>query len=58
MFAVGCLCLVVFPLAGLVIGLWLAGTQGAIAGAVAGLVIAVAICAVPAYALIKASRRG
>jgi hypothetical protein len=57
MFALGCLFLIVLPLMGLFIGGAIAGLHGATWGAVIGLVIAVVTCVLPAYALVKASRR-
>lgn len=53
----GCFLLLVLPILGLLIGIVTAGAQGAIWGAVTGLVIALAASGVMAYALVKASRR-
>jgi hypothetical protein len=58
MVAIGCLSLLVLPLAGLSIGTLLAGTQGAMWGAVAGIIAALGIGGIMALALIKAGRRG
>lgn len=58
MIAIGCLLLVILPLAGLVLGLVLVGTKLGIGLAIAGLAIALAVCALTGYALAKAGRRG
>jgi hypothetical protein len=57
MAAVGCLSLLVFPIMGFVVGLWMAGMHAAIWSAVAGFAVAALICGVAAYALIKAARQ-
>ena len=57
MVAIGCLSLVIFPLAGLVIGLWLGGLHAAIWSAALGFAMAAAICGVAFYALVKAGGR-
>lgn len=57
MFAIGCLALIVLPLAGLALGGFLAGPAGAKWGASAGLAIAVALSGVTTYALVAAARR-
>jgi hypothetical protein len=54
--AVGCLLLIVLPLAGLLGGGFFFGPEGATWGAVIGFVVAVVACAVPAFALVKAGR--
>jgi hypothetical protein len=58
MVAIGCLSLLVLPLAGLSIGTLLAGTQGAMWGGLAGIVAALGVSGLMAFALIKAGRRG
>lgn len=55
--AIGCLSLVVLPLLGLALGGFLGGPTGARWGAGTGFVLAVALCAVSGYALVKAARR-
>lgn len=57
MLAIGCLLLIILPLLGLAGGGMVAGLNGATWGAAIGFMIAAAICFVPGYALIKASRR-
>lgn len=57
MIAGGCLFLIVLPIMGLVVGLFLAGAYGAIWGAATGFVIAVLMSGVMTYALVMASRR-
>jgi len=57
MAALGCILLLVLPLAGLTIGGWLAGPTGMIWGAGIGFAIALAICGVAGGALVKAGRR-
>jgi hypothetical protein len=57
MAAVGCLSLLIFPITGFVIGLWLGGMPAAIWSAVAGFAVAALICGVAAFALIKAARQ-
>ncbi len=57
MAALGCVLLLVLPLIGAVAGAWLGGTEGMTIGAVSGLLIAVALCAVPTVALRKARHR-
>lgn len=54
----GCFLLLVLPILGLLIGIVTAGAQGALWGAIAGFVIALAASGVMTYALVKASRRG
>lgn len=57
MIAVGCLSLIILPLIGLAVGGHIGGLDAAIWSAVAGLMVAVMVCAVTAAALIKARRR-
>lgn len=57
MIAFGCLLLIVLPLIGLAVGGYVAGGEGAAWAAVAGLVIAIAVCGVSAAALVKAGRQ-
>jgi len=57
MAALGCFLLLVLPLAGLVIGGMVAGREGMLWGAGAGLAIALAMCAIAGGALVKAGRR-
>lgn len=57
MIALGCLALVILPLVGLVAGALIAGPAGGRWGAAAGLVAALAISGVMAYALVKVGRR-
>ena len=57
MVALGCFLLLVLPLAGLVIGGWLAGPEGMIWGAGTGLAIALGVSGVMGYSLVKAGRR-
>jgi hypothetical protein len=49
--AIGCLALLVLPLAGLSCGGWIAGSTGAIWGAVIGFGMALSLCGFSAYAL-------
>ncbi|WBO24727.1 hypothetical protein [Sphingomonas abietis] len=49
--------LIIFPLLGLMAGLFLDGAPGAIWGAAAGFVLALAVSGVMTYGLVKASRR-
>ena len=56
MLAVGCLLLVVLPLAGLAVGGLVAGLEGAIWAAAAGFAIALAVAGTAAFALVKAGR--
>jgi hypothetical protein len=58
MVAIGCLALLVLPLAGLSAGTLLAGTEGAAWGAGVGIILALSVSGFMAYALVKASRRG
>ena len=57
MFAVGCLLLVVLPLMGLALGGLVAGPRGATIAALAGFAVALAVCGVAGFALMKAGRR-
>ena len=57
MVAVGCLLLVILPLLGLAVGGILAGPQGARWGAFTGLGLALAVCGMSAYALVRMGRR-
>lgn len=57
MVVIGCLILVILPLLGLVVGGVLAGSQGAKWGACAGLAIALIVCAVSVYTLVRVGRR-
>jgi hypothetical protein len=57
MIAVGCLSLVVLPLAGLALGGVIAGSKGAVWAACAGLMLALTICGLGSAALIKARRK-
>ncbi|MGB3797156.1 MAG: hypothetical protein WA957_12720 [Alteraurantiacibacter sp.] len=56
MAALGCFLLLILPLAGLLLGGWLAGTDGMIWGAGAGFAVALAITGMMTYALVKARR--
>jgi len=56
-FAIGCLALIVLPLAGLALGGFLAGPLGAKWGAGTGFAIALGLCGVTTYALVAAARR-
>jgi len=56
MFAVGCLLLVILPIVGLVAGAAIAGTKVAIWSALAGFVIALALCAIAVLGLVQARR--
>jgi hypothetical protein len=58
MIAIGCLLLVILPVAGFMLGLFVSGMPMAIGLAAAGFVIAAAVCGVTGYALAKAGRRG
>jgi hypothetical protein len=58
MFAIGCLLLVILPIVGLVIGLFLAGTAGAIWGAAIGFGVAAIAAGISMAALVQARRRG
>ena len=53
----GCFALILFPLLGLVAGVWLAGAHGAIVGALIELTVALILSGVMGYALVKAGRR-
>ena len=57
MVAVGCLLLVILPLAGLALGLLAGSKFVGIWCALGGFTIAVAVCSTAMYALIKAGRR-
>lgn len=57
MIALGCLLLIVLPLAGLALGTFVGGASGALWFALGGLAIALVVCGVSVYALMKASRR-
>ncbi|WP_185928841.1 MULTISPECIES: hypothetical protein [Sphingomonadaceae] len=57
MVAIGCLALVVLPLIGLALGGFLGGPTGARWGAGSGFVLALGLCAISSYALLKAARR-
>lgn len=57
MVALGCVFLIVFPLIGLSLGLWLGGAAAGLWGAAIGFALALAISGVTTYALVKASRR-
>jgi len=57
LFAIGCLALIVLPLAGLALGGFLAGPTGAKWGAGIGFAIALGLCGVTGYALVAAARR-
>ncbi|WP_181950884.1 hypothetical protein [Aurantiacibacter spongiae] len=53
----GCLLLLVLPIAGGVLGLWLLGPDAMAWGAAIGFGVAVVACALPALALWRAGRR-
>jgi hypothetical protein len=57
MLAAGCLLLVILPLAGLVLGLFVGGKAIAVWSALGGFAIAIALCCTSVYALMKARRR-
>ena len=57
MVVIGCLLLVILPIVGFVVGGLIAGADAGMWTAALGFVIALAICGVAGYALIKASRR-
>ena len=57
MIAIGCLLLVILPIAGLALGGVIGGPQAARWAALAGLLIAATVCALSAYALAKAGRQ-
>lgn len=57
MFTIGCLALIVLPLAGLALGGFVAGPEGAKWGAIGGFAIALALTGVTTYALVSAARR-
>lgn len=57
MVAVGCLALILLPLAGLVLGGLLGGPAVARWAALAGFALALALCGLAAYAMAKATRR-
>jgi len=57
MAALGCFLLLLCPMAGAVVGAWLAGTQGMTIGAIIGLLVAIVACVVPGVALHKARQR-
>jgi len=54
--AIGCLSLIVLPLLGLVLGGLLGGGTGAKWGAGVGLVLAIGLCGITSYALVKTAR--
>ena len=57
MFAVGCLLLIILPLAGFLLGLSLGNETIALWCAFAGFAIALAACGTSIYALVKSGRR-
>jgi hypothetical protein len=57
MIALGCLLLVILPLAGLAFGLLIGSKTVAIFCALGGLAIAAAVCCTAVYALLKAGHR-
>lgn len=57
MFALGCLALIVLPLIGFVAGLILGGQNAGLWGAAIGLIMAIAMCGMAGFALVKASRK-
>ncbi len=57
MAALGCFLLLILPLLGLLLGGLLAGPDGMIWGAGAGLAVALSIIGVTGYGLVKARRR-
>ena len=57
MAALGCFALLVLPLGGMMLGGWLAGTEGMAWGAGIGLALALAITGLTGGALVKAGRR-
>lgn len=57
MVAIGCLALVVLPLMGLALGGFLGGPTGAKWGAATGFLLALGLCGISSYALLKAARR-
>lgn len=57
MVAAGCLLLVILPILGLLVGSWIGGGQAALWCALAGFLIAAALCGVAGYALVQAGRR-
>lgn len=56
MIVVGCLLLVILPLVGLAVGGIVAGSEGVKWGAVVGFGLALGVCGMSAYALIKIGR--
>ena len=56
MIAIGCLLLVILPIAGLVLGGLFAGPVGARWGAVIGFCIALIVCLFTGYALVRLRR--
>jgi hypothetical protein len=57
MFAVGCLLLIILPLAGVAIGAVVGGAHGVAWGAVIGGGAALIVCIASAWALVRLSRR-
>jgi len=57
MFALGCLALIVLPLIGFVVGLFLGGEGAGVWGAGIGAIIALAMSAIAGLALVKASAK-
>jgi hypothetical protein len=57
MAAVGCVALLILPILGLMLSLWLGGATWAPWGAAIGLVLAVALTALMLYPLARARRR-
>ncbi|MFB0612116.1 hypothetical protein [Aurantiacibacter poecillastricola] len=57
MAALGCFLLLALPLAGLMLGGWLAGPDGMIVGAGIGFAIALVVTAISGRALLQARRR-
>lgn len=56
MLALGCLLLIILPLVGLTAGGLIAGPVGARWGAALGFAVAIVLCGVASYALVKAGR--
>ncbi|MGK6323182.1 hypothetical protein ACMGDM_08845 [Sphingomonas sp. DT-51] len=56
MAVLGCLALLVLPLVGVTLGGLAGGPRGAAGGAAIGFVIALALCSVAGYALVRARR--
>lgn len=57
MAALGCFLLLILPLAGLMLGGWLAGPEGMIWGAAIGFAVALIVTGIMGYALVRARRR-